>query len=814
MDSLDIDLLFGGEDEGGDLLDDGLLNFDDLGVEGLAAPDSMFGYTTMDGDGDQSIDNDNADNILPDDNNTRTRTTRGYPLELAEKHDKSPSKKKATTRKNAARRKKNANANAAEEANANADANADGDDEDYHPATSKRTRKKKKTHGDSPDPAIISTKLTNIGTAIPLHFNLASASTGIKKTNSQRKLPTHRKRKSMPHDDSSKINPLPSSLDRSHEDSQISMPMPIQMPMPMPMPMHTPNLITPIHDGYSFYPFTDTPVNDLEPLHTIYPNLYRIFSSSSPDGTNGSSHQNRNNNPLLKIIFDFVGTKIEIGQGQYDPNDADSLKNRDVHVLVDEASINKCKHYMAENIDKKVLIGELRSLLDKVKTQRTFLTKQMCQMTSWCKENFNDEQNGFQCQSSNFFESSSNYAHSVGVSQDVVDDIINITHPIPLSLKVKIKCIGFKKPDITPLDAIMTPAQGTTPLLMSCGVPIVKKRKKPPLPELTKSPSLRKKIQKPSTLRPSPKPVKPTTPIVVKKKKHTFKDKSPVEKHKIITEILKERSLIFEQKVRKADTERQREIKYRNEKLSYIIDQHTDRDMASDQFWEMAPLFSYWDEKSKEEIDSDLSTIWQPELPKRAILWSEPPTPVIIKSGNTEKSANAKEETSLFDRLQSLLVEEEDSDEDDKSNYSDDEEMSDDDSMSETQSRDHTDARSGLVDLSELSLDERTYIHLRSINLLDQPLLKSLVPAVVERSASFVNDALRRDELVDTMVRTKQLELSQLHRENNSKVSLLRKSVFDDLSTGINDKPEMAKIIHNGKKKVHVEADADEWVPP
>ena len=787
MDALDIDLLFGGEDEGGDLLDDSLLNFDDLGVDDLAAPDSMFDYATM--DGDRSIDN--TDILLDDKHTTRTRTAQGYPLELAEKHDRSPSKKKVTTRKNTRRKK-----GAVEEAN-----NGD-DDEVYNPSTVKRTRKRKKPYSDSSDPAIISTKLINIGTAIPLHFDLAPPG-NRKKTNNQRKLPTQRKRKSTTiNDDTTKIIALPvhepSTLDRSIDDVNI------QKPIPIPVP-------EPIDDGYYFYPFTDAPVNDMEPLHTMYPNLYRIFSSSSPDGTNVSSHQNRDDNPLLKVIFDFVGTNIEIGQDQYDPNDADSLKNRDVHVLVDEASINKCKHYMAENIDKSVLIGELRSLLDKVKRQRSFLTKQMCQMTSWCKENFNDTQNRFQ--SSDFFESSSNYAHSVGVSKDVVDDIINITHPITSSLKVKITCIGFKNPDMAPLDAIMTPSQERSALLMSCGVPIIKKRMKP-LPLVMKTAILRKKIHKPPPLRPAPKPVNPTNPkpIVVKKKKHTFKDKSAVEKHKIVTEILKERSLMFEQKVLKADTERQREINYRNEKLAYIIDQHTYRDMATDQFWEMAPLFAYWDEKSKEEIDNDLSTIWQPELPKRAMLWSEPPTPVIIKSDNTEKSANAKEESSLFDRLQSLLVEEEDSDEDEQSNYSDDEEISDDDSISEIQSRDHKNATSGLVDLSELSLDQRTYIHLRSINLLDQPLLTSLVPAVVERSASCVNDASRRDELVNTMVRTKQLELSQLHRENNSKVSLLKKSVFDDLSKVKHERPEMSKT-HNGKKRVHVEADADEWIP-
>jgi len=783
MDAIDIDHLFGGEDDNGDLLDVELLNFDvdELGVEDLPAPDSMFDYISMDG----GLTIENPEMLQLDDKKTITRTARGYSPELAKNNNQAASTENGTTRTNA----KMNNTSAQE---------ASGVDEDCHQPgrdTSKRTRKRKTQHAEITD-ATMSTSLSNMKYSTPL--DIKPTFTLKRKTKNQRTLPIQRQRKSITgHDETSAISASTMGHMLSFHRSNGNTPT-----------TRKPNQDPPVECDYAFFPFTNVPPNDLEPLHTIYPNLYRVFSSSSPEGPNIASHQNTNGSAILNLLVNFVGTSIEISQGQFNPNDADSLKNRDIDVLADEASINKCKRYMSESVEKKVLIGELRRLLDQVKGQQRYLTKQMCQMTYWCKDKFNDMQNGAPS-SSDFFPSTAKYAHSVGVSQDVIDGLMNVSNLIPLSLKVKIKCVGFKKSDTAPLDAVIIPIQGTNPSLIFCGVPIIHKQKKART-TITKIPSARKKKEKASPPpRPPMKSTKPAKSVVVKNEKRTYDEKSPAEKHKIVAKILKERSLEFEQKLMKADAERQRGIKARNKKLTDIIDQHTDREMASDQFWEMVPLFSYWDEKSKEEIDNDLSTIWQPELSTRAMQWSEPPTPVILKSQNSEKSLNAKQNNSLFNRLQSLLVEERESDEEVQANGINDGEVSDDDSMIEAHSQDQENAKPGLVDLSELILDQRVYIHLRSTHLLDQPLLKSLVPAVVETNDIFDNDRSGRDEIVSA-VRTKQIELSKLHKANNSKLSLLRSISLDKCSKGRNhDRSEIMDTQNNGS----AEADADEWVP-
>lgn len=798
MDALDIDHLFAGEDDdSGDLLDDVLLNFDvdELEIDDLPAPEAIFDYVSMGG----GMTNENPEMLkLPDGIETKLNTgtaQAGYVPDLGENIVKAASTKKGATRKNTI--KKSA---AASEFTGS----GNGDGRYYHQVgrgASNRTRYKKSQYADI-NTSTVSSSLPKMQSKSA--FDIGSVSSLKRKSKNKRSLPTQKKRKSLTgngHDETSQRNA--STMGRMssfHERSRN---------------FHTAretNLAPPLEHQYAFYPFMDTSPNGFEPLHTIYPNLYRIFSSSSPEGATTSSQQNENANPILNLLYNFVGTEVEISQGQFDPNDEKSLKTRDIHVLADEASINKSKNYMSENIEKKVLVQELRSLLDKVKSQRAFLTKQTCQMTHFCKDNFNGAQNGVPS-SPDFFASTADYAQSVGVSQHVIGKVINAANPIALSLKVKIKCVGFKKPDTAPLDAVMIPMKGTNPSLVSCGVPIIQAQKKA-RPTLTKRPSVRKKKEKSAPPPPPPRPIlkpkKPAKPYVVKIKKRTFDEKSPEEKHKIIAKILKEKSAAFEQHVVKADAKRQRELKARNEKLAGIIDQHTDREMASDQFWEMVPLFAYWDEKSKEEIDNDLSTVWQPELSKRAMQWSEPPTPVIMKSQKSENSLSAKQDVSLFNRLQSLLVDEGESDEEDESNDENNGEVSDDDSPSEVESRDQRNRRLGFVDLSGLSLDQRAYIHLRAAHLLDQPLLKSLVPAVVERSDISDIDGLNRDEMFSVISR-KQMELSKLHRASNSKLSHLRSVSLEKISK---DRIHGTTRVMDTQKNRTVEVDADEWVPP
>lgn len=96
--------------------------------------------------------------------------------------------------------------------------------------------------------------------------------------------------------------------------------------------------------------------------------------------------------------------------------------------------------------------------------------------------------------------------------------------------------------------------------------------------------------------------------------------------------------------------------------------------------------------------------------------WSEPPTPVIIKSKNGANSTDGPKSGSIFSRLQSLLVEE-DVDDNDEDSSDEDADDDDDDVVSIVGMNESNEKDSGLVDFSELSLDQRTYIQLRSIHL-------------------------------------------------------------------------------------------------
>ena len=177
-------------------------------------------------------------------------------------------------------------------------------------------------------------------------------------------------------------------------------------------------------DDNAFYPFSNAPVREAEPFNTMYPNLYKIFSSSSSEGQ--SLRSNGNSNTLMNVVFQFVGTRIEISEAQLDPtaqmdpNYVNSLKNRDVHIGIDEASIRLSKQNLS-SMNRMHVIAELKGLLSKVKQQSHFLTKQMCQMNAWCMDTYGkrSSSSASSMTSSGAHSSSDAYqSHSIDQSND------------------------------------------------------------------------------------------------------------------------------------------------------------------------------------------------------------------------------------------------------------------------------------------------------------------------------------------------------------------------------------------------------------
>ena len=245
---------------------------------------------------------------------------------------------------------------------------------------------------------------------------------------------------------------------------------------------------------------------------------------------------------------------------------------------------------------------------------------------------------------------------------------------------------------------------------------------------------------------------------------------------------------------------------------------------------------NYMSDIHPSDIYHELSTLWQPELPYREIHYNEFPKTLIVTKKNkkvdrpganskkkknltTSKAQESEPKTiieeeeeekdekcsvsslSLFDRLQSLLV-----DENEYSDTNDDNEENDvskqkkessglQTSMMATNDNDtslltqyHQQQTSEYVtdssdeeemDVSELSLDQRAFIHLRAVNLIDRPLVPSSVPVVIEDE---IDEEMKVNEL-DIIIRAMQLDLSRQNCENNQSIAFLQASAYAHLHT-------------------------------
>lgn len=139
---------------------------------------------------------------------------------------------------------------------------------------------------------------------------------------------------------------------------------------------------------------------------------------------------------------------------------------------------------------------------------------------------------------------------------------------------------------------------------------------------------------------------------------------------------------------------------------------------------------------------------------------------------------------SLFDRLQSLLVEVDGwSDGDDENTEVGDDsnliEEIDEDDIASKSSLANRPAMQRMLDLSQLTLDQRTFIQLRTARLIDTPFLPRTAPMVEE--SEWVSEEEVDDQLADE-VASLQKQLSYLHRSNNETAGFLQHEALTQLS--------------------------------
>merc|ERR1712232_1287776 len=96
------------------------------------------------------------------------------------------------------------------------------------------------------------------------------------------------------------------------------------------------------------------------------------------------------------------------------------------------------------------------------------------------------------------------------------------------------------------------------------------------------------------------------------------------------------------------------------------------------------------------------------------------------------------------------------------------------------------------MDVSELSLNERAYIHLRAHYIIDRPFLLKRTPIVIE---NYANSSSSESYIKLTQIlRKKKCELSELHRRGNMQAAWLQYRAAQEIAEiGIRKKREDAR---------------------
>jgi len=111
-----------------------------------------------------------------------------------------------------------------------------------------------------------------------------------------------------------------------------------------------------------------------------------------------------------------------------------------------------------------------------------------------------------------------------------------------------------------------------------------------------------------------------------------------------------------------------------------------------------------------------------------------------------------------------------------------------------------------ILDVSALSLDQRTYLQLRAIQLIDQPFLPSTKPFVIEEPDLPSSDESEKDSVngqeedddLEAVIRRMQIDLSRMHRSNNSKLAYLQAAALSDIAESQrkkNDQDKRSKLF-------------------
>jgi hypothetical protein len=606
------------------------------------------------------------------------------------------------------------------------------------------------------------------------------------------RLPLNKKRKPLDLVDKQKLPKSPKSPNKKLPTRNNT----IQSFDPLPIPpvvSHHP----PLHSA--FFPFSPLPpsIPSHFELRQQLPHLHRITKHCAPPKSSTSNSTIPPPQPptvshaLIQLLHQYVGMKFNTS-----PLDGS----------LEHAHIEKAKNHV--NASDPNLVRELQSLHNTLREQSNALTTSIRQLSMHCQDFWMDTtghgteslaptgkgkrrrgsskgSNG-SVDSLSFVESIKDMALRQGVSSHVLNDVILppqqsiVSVPTLPSLSqrwrhgssvtVKVRMVGWKKLDTHTKPLVASFVNGSSATTVSRGNNAGVKTTKVPR---------KRKAGKTSTVESKSDPTK----LQTKQEPKTYEQMNYLEKRTFVTKMLSERAGIFERQMNQQHVHREEMSNKREDERCKLIEKDDNRGIrTTSTLWDVMDQTSYWDDLTKKDIAVELSVAWQPTISSRPIYWGKLPTAEVLSGSSTSATSEKKRISShsLYDRLQSLVVEEGDGSSGDES---------DDDSDILLDHSDQVEDDDRFFNISKLNLDQRTYLQLRSLYLIDQPLTPSSEPVAIEKNISkrmFSGrgepdseeeqqeeiDLLERD--LEIAIQRKQLQLSQAQTQNNSTAAFLQ----------------------------------------
>lgn len=522
-----------------------------------------------------------------------------------------------------------------------------------------------------------------------------------------------------------------------------------------------------------FYPFMPgLPAEPSIKNRKQYPVMDRINSSfmsfinaSNPTKPpNGITPANENEN-ICQLMHDTLKDLNPSG-GQ----SSSTAPQPDRNAVVSTA-IGSLRQLMSD-LEKHKLAGDLFSVCALLKRQYDFLHQNLNNMERWCKENFSD----------------ADYLATYGSpesqkNKEGVADSLLAKFKKPL-IKVKVKCTGFKEPKLT------SALYASLPPDVFGGVA--------PSSDRDKKSAKKKKGSTVETSLISSS----TIPAVAEKESviRTYSELRPAKRRQLITELIAQTAKELEANYNSKMEAQRQSLERRHGELKKLVEEDEVVVIHTAAMWNYIEKAGYFADYAEESIQDNLRGIWGPEL--RCSVSKKTVQNRSYVNGRVHDSAKTKTSSSsvqsIYNGLQSLLVEEH-SDDDSNNDARSRIDMDEDESLL----HDNFDEPMGplpggtclppdlkIVDLSNLNPDERAYIHLRKVGLMeDQPV--TFTARESTEGPEFISSQRRNDVdggdekdhygVLEDVVERMSTDLIELNKRNNARASSLESAARNEL---------------------------------